>query len=550
LTWHVLLLGCATDGLTGVGRDLLRMRTLIDHARRNDVSLVEHPAATREHIVESFEALCAAVRPGDDVLVYYTGHGLRLRDPETRQPAYAIAPVGADEAPPGVFGYVLQEELSAWFWRITQVTRNVTWIADCCYAGGVMRGVRVARGLEERRRSFATTRRRLLAELPPEALDPDGNPHVLRASASANDRKAFEDGADGGLFTKALTEALDELQHRPIVCDDLARLVIRKLTRERQLPAFAGPVQRFWLTALEAPPRAFPTAVLHTRGTLLAGGRLLDHRVGDRYVVKAADGATASLVITRVLAHRSECEPDGQVSLTVGATATLRHAGEPRATVEFPLDTPASDLLVTAVTASGYLARAGTATAPLVGRILVEDGHRLIATPSGQRVDAGPVTDPPDRARQLLDGLARQSALLALPCSDAALLASRYTLEPLPDRTAVELTNLSALKIYVSALELLPDGPIELVTRAQPDGEAIAPQRSLVIRPLHHDQRTSPRRLVFVVTDTRIDLRAWTSEPPAAPEILRGGGDAPWFGVHAVELASPAPASASDALTR
>lgn len=533
MTWHVLLFGAATEGLRGVGRDLQRMQALVEASRLDGLVLTTYPEATRASFLAAFTGLIERVDPGDGVLVYYSGHGLRLRDTDTGALAYAIVPVGADGPE---FGYVLQEELSAWFWRITAITTNVTWIADCCHATGVFRGSHPdlrPRGLKDRRQAFMDHRRRLLDELPAAALDPDGNPHVVRVCASASDKKAFEDPVDGGLLTHALAQALAEAEYRPLVCEDLARIVIRKLTRHRQLPTFAGPVRRWWLTASDAPSRTFPTAVLHERGTLLAGGTLLDQRPGDRYVVLDTDGAARStLTITSVLAHRSNTQrdPDDDPPIVVGATAVLETAGEPRGTVALAPDDDPDGHLGAALTASGYLALAGASAAPLVARITRRDHTWHVTLPSGEPLGAWS-SDAPEPLCALVTGLARQAALLALPCAAPELLKTKYRHTVPPGGGAVELSNLSERPIHVSAFALHPTGSIELVTRGQPDGEAIAPGRSLTIRPL----RARPQRLVLIITDIRIDLRAWTSDTPRPPAPRRGD-TSPWMGVHIVDV--------------
>lgn len=545
MAWHVILFGAATGGLTGVKADLQYMRELMEASMRargvNESSvpgaIEEFPEATRAQIVDAFTRLCARVRQGDCVVVYYSGHGLRLRDPDTGEYAYAIAPVGADTAVIGDFGYVLGEEVSAWFWRITALTHNVTWIADCCHAAGVYRDVRRVRGLAERRENFKDLRRKLLAKLPPAALDPDGNPFVVRVCASANDRHAFED-TKGGLLTQALVSVLGELKHGPIVSEDLGRIVVRKLSREHQLPTFAGPVRRWWLTTQIPPSRAFPTAVLHSQGTLIMGGQLLDQRPGDRYVVLDPDGKpTVMLAVTKALAHRSHTErvpATDSTPIRVGATAELHSAGAPRATVALPDGMGPNSPLAQLLTASGYLALSDTSTAPLVARVHACGDSLVVVTPLGRELGPWPADGDLLPLYEVVVGLARQAALLALPATSAEALALKYQIAARPEARVIEIENVSPIPVYASAFEFSPDGRIDLVTRNQPDGESATQGRVLTLR-APKDNSEQPQRLVVMVTSTRIDLRGWTSTRPEPPESTRGDAN-PWFGVHAFDM--------------
>ena len=75
----------------------------------------------------------AATRPGDGVVVYYSGHGALLGELQ-----YLVPVDMADSTPTDFRGY-LAEELTAAVRALTDVTPNVTVILDCCHSGGAVR---------------------------------------------------------------------------------------------------------------------------------------------------------------------------------------------------------------------------------------------------------------------------------------------------------------------------------------------------------------------------------------------------------------------------
>jgi hypothetical protein len=63
--------------------------------RAGNVTVLQDRQATRAAIVAAFEQLAARVRPGDDVLIYYSGHGTSPQDPAWRVPLPVDADTGA-----------------------------------------------------------------------------------------------------------------------------------------------------------------------------------------------------------------------------------------------------------------------------------------------------------------------------------------------------------------------------------------------------------------------------------------------------------------------
>lgn len=504
MAWRVLLLGCPTAGLVGVAADLARIRRVLVGRGVDEPAIEALAAATRAELLAALDALAAAVRPGDGVVVYYSGHGVRLRDPATGAWCYALVPVraGADDFP-----FVLREELEDRLGRVTAVTRNVTWIADCCHAAGVYRGPRV-RALPEAQVAFLARRARLLdGRAAPQ--DPRGNPHVVRVCASTDDRGAFED-ARGGRLTRALEAALAPLGGAPVTCDDLGRRLAAQALLGEQLPVVAGPVARWWLSEVLA-PRGIAPAAIQQGGATIAGGRLLDHRVGDRFTLLDARHEPAGAVeISEVRTADSWIRRVGGVGpIAAGTTAVLARAAEPRGAVAFDAPLPR---LLEALTAHALAVPAGPAVrAPRIARVRGDDRAPLILATG----EVGPPCTLPDptAACVVLEGLARQAALQALRPSDAEGLVG---VEATWSSGALALRNRTGQACYATLFALRPKGVIEAVTSDQPGGELVPLRGALSLTP-------PEAPLVLVLCSARVDLRGWCGVAGGAGETRRGG---------------------------
>ena len=93
--------------------------------------------ATKAYIVKALRALTGSrVGPDDRVLIYYSGHGHQLR--WRGASAWHEALVAAD------LNFVYDVEMNALVNAITERTRDLTIILDCCHSAGALRGDLVA----------------------------------------------------------------------------------------------------------------------------------------------------------------------------------------------------------------------------------------------------------------------------------------------------------------------------------------------------------------------------------------------------------------------
>ena len=114
-------------------------------------------------LLAELDRLCGEARPGEQVLIHFSGHGTRLR---TAFPELKGGPRGHDEAlvpcdaADPAAPLVLDVHLAAVLERLAQRGAVTTLILDCCHSGGLVRqarigGVRCAEGLVDGVRPLA-----------------------------------------------------------------------------------------------------------------------------------------------------------------------------------------------------------------------------------------------------------------------------------------------------------------------------------------------------------------------------------------------------------
>ncbi len=305
-----LLIGSATEGLTGVGNDVTAMDKAL--ARWGFTSVrCEQEDATRAGILDAYELLIGQARPDDAIVIFYSGHGGYAPDPElghgTPGPGalQLIVPTDHDSTTATDFRYITATELSVLLARLTERTQNVTVVLDCCHAGHMSRtfpvpGQRVkalprAVNADLIRSHLDTLRAEGLAI---ELWRPPGNPHAVRMVACAPEHRAFEaanvDGVQMGFLTDALTRTLDELHDSDMnaswttVAERVRQRVLEVWTGQR--PEVEGPAQRIVFSTDELEPLvAFPVTSVRGGVVRVAGAVLAGVRRGDHFVVMPDD---------------------------------------------------------------------------------------------------------------------------------------------------------------------------------------------------------------------------------------------------------------------
>ncbi|HET9442079.1 MAG TPA: caspase family protein, partial [Acidimicrobiales bacterium] len=145
---RALLIGSQTSGLTGVHSDVEVMDDALTGLGFTTTRCIE-AAATYDGIVAAYRGLIEDTSSGDAAVVYYSGHGGRMRnaltDSEPGGPTWLqhLVPTDFHDRSGGRFRAVLAEELSLLQLELTGKTANVTTILDCCHSARMSRDTAV-----------------------------------------------------------------------------------------------------------------------------------------------------------------------------------------------------------------------------------------------------------------------------------------------------------------------------------------------------------------------------------------------------------------------
>lgn len=382
-----LLIGSPTEGLTGCENDIALMKEVLSQpGAQLDVRYGKE--ATRDSILTGYRALIESAGSDDTVIVYYSGHGGIIANPEAGKPGepnHYQCIVPWDFAPPwgaefrGITGMELSELLAA----LTQKTKNVTVILDCCHSA------RMSRSLGARSRALrdplpgdirAHLARLRAAGIALKSGGPEGNPDAVRLVACGMFQSAWEYPSEGGNVCGAMTEAFHrafrEAEGSRVTWEALGRRVRDRVLSQfsAQRPEIEGPVTRY-LFSTEVREKDGRLGVLQRpSGVFLQGGLVMDVRVGDTYdlypqadnkppfaraEVKRVGPATSLLALTPASAEIPEGAQAVLVKRTAGRAPISLADPEPvrsalaRAVESCPLtkvaeenDTPLATLLV------------------------------------------------------------------------------------------------------------------------------------------------------------------------------------------------------------
>ncbi|MFV8754887.1 caspase family protein [Nannocystaceae bacterium ST9] len=302
--FRVLLIGIRSDDF-----DTVEAIDLVEGMvrRLNPAALIQRRfgrlEGTRDAILHALDAWIADTRADDTCLVYYFGHGGRVRFVNLGDGlACQVIPYLTCERQHGGFTGILDFELSG---RITELDRrcgNVTTIIDACYSGVAVRG-------EESR---AVGRRSVvdmeapcwvpaLFAKPESRLAADSHPRVVRLAGTSPRQQAFltssaeqaslRQGPRIGMFTRALLDALaavgDDWAHMSWDClaHAVRQRVIAAFRMEGQWIALAGPRERLLFSTRHAQPSWAVACVEAESGLWIRAGEIQGVEVGDRWAI-------------------------------------------------------------------------------------------------------------------------------------------------------------------------------------------------------------------------------------------------------------------------
>ncbi|XVV04477.1 caspase family protein [Actinosynnema sp. CA-248983] len=508
-----LLIGAQTGDLTGVANDVSAMAEALalwgfESTRR------EQENASRAGILDAYERLIAQARPDDAVVVYYSGHGAYAPDPERglgtpgHRVLQLIEPTDFAASTEEDFRGITALELSVLLARLTERTRNVTVVLDCCHSAHMSRD----RDPVVKGRSRAVPARLIRAHLdtlrreglPVDVGQPTGNPHAVRIVACGPEQLAGEaanaDGVRMGYLTDALTRSLAELRDSGLavswatVVDRVRQRVLAAWPAQR--PEVEGPARRVVFDTAEADPVAtFPVSPLRDR-VRIAGAPLFGVRPGDEFVVMPDDSPEADddrkvgdVVVERIDAQAAYGVLSTGLPVPLGARAHLVRAALPPLPVRIAGNDPRSTTLTRLVEPVPLVQVADDAEVHVEsgpGGLVVHDAFGPLHTPQ-----------PADLVLANLKRVAQARALRCLTEDPWLALGTPVSITfarvvdgvavPLPRSGAVvhsgqsicvEVRNDGTETVYVSLLDIGVSNQISVLNPNSPSGVRLDAGRS------------------------------------------------------------------------
>ncbi len=583
---NALLIGPRTGDLQGVGNDVQAMATAL-RAWDFGVTPCVGDDATRAGILAAYEQLIAEAEPDDAIVVFYSGHGGYCLPPEHERTASLpsriqfIVPSDFDESQPGDFRGITDLELSGLLARLTERTRNVTVVLDCCHAAHMSRDpdrtvkalsvpasyALLSAHLDRVRRQDPDLRRRLAWE---------GNRDAVRVVACAPEQSAYEyavaEGRSMGMLTEALTGALTEARDggRTVswatVVERVRSQVLTIMPTQR--PEVEGPAQRLLFERTETDTVATLAVSAEGSRLRLAGALLLGVRPGDEFVVmppdstgpdertKLGDVQVEKIVDGAAWGRFRPRQPDTAVPL--GACAHRSRMAAPALPVRVPASDPRSADLVRAMGAATLVRVAEPDERADVEVRIDEAGALTVHDRVGPLHPASP-PDAPGIARvvQDLKRLAQAHLLRRLAEEPGGGLATPLEIEfgvvrggtahpATPDRPLyldepiyVKVRNGGPDVVWVSLLDIGVAARITLLNTSSPSGVRVEPGGEYVFG---RDDRTGelpgarlewpagldrgsprPETIVVLATSEPVDMRVLEQRGLVRDAARRGG---------------------------
>jgi len=538
-TRRALLVGSQTGGLEGVEGDVERMAAALAQQGFADLRRCTGPDASRDGILGAYDRLIDDTRRDDTVCFYYSGHGNRAPNPGYR-PGNGTPPalqylIPTDDGPEAFRG-ILSFELSRYLARLTEQTRNVVVILDCCHSALMSRAAR-DKGLLPKaapsRAGDATLAALLKATLAADALlNVESNPWAVRLVATEAQSIAYErideNGQSVGAFTEALRQALSELPAGDQVSWNAVMLRARELVMSRipdQRPGVEGPGRRrVW--AVDEIRDQRPLALFFDGGAgagasvgvplggeaKLRGGRLLGVVPGATYGVMPADSdayaperALGTAVVEEVAGSVARVRLEARPGAAVGSAPV--GAGLPA----FPLSVPFAKCRVAVggadvpaafsarLAASRYLTPGGLPGDEQAPSVTAEPGALVVRDPEGdvllEAALAGEATSF-DGVIDCLERVARAEDLRKMDPGqlDATLDVAvgrvvngqRVPVEEgetvhVGDRQFISVENAGFAPVYVAVLGIDAAHECQLLLRRAPRGQRLAPKDGVIL---------------------------------------------------------------------
>lgn len=226
-----------------------------------NVCLLVNQQATTANFREAFEqSLVARARPGDVVLIHFSGHGSQDHDGNGDEPDAWDETLLLQDARTGEVRDLIDDELNEMLARLYARTDNITMLLDSCNSGTATRdGSMQARFVPPQLSS--EQKMTPAAASPPANADSAGDeaghwqsaamPGLVVLAAAADGTSALERNGEG-IFTRALVQVLGEPNAGSLTWAQVgARLRPLIAARSGQVPLFQGRLDREVLSIRE-----------------------------------------------------------------------------------------------------------------------------------------------------------------------------------------------------------------------------------------------------------------------------------------------------------
>ena len=135
--------------LTGCVNDVENMKSLLTtkfEFSEENVLVLKNESATRKAILDAFQShLIARARPGDIVVIHYSGHGSQMKDTSADETDGLDETIVPHDSREGMVFDISDDELNGLLDRLAQKTHNITFILDSCHSGTGTRAAGLAR---------------------------------------------------------------------------------------------------------------------------------------------------------------------------------------------------------------------------------------------------------------------------------------------------------------------------------------------------------------------------------------------------------------------
>lgn len=510
---RALLIGSQVAGLAGVHNDITAIGPRLA-ARGFELDIHTETAASREGILAGLRRLITDSAPEDAALIYYSGHGARIHDQRQRsgqpgEPRLLHCLVPTDWHDEGFRG-LLDLELALLLVELTEKTRNVAVILDCCHSARMWKGLgdnAVARALDRIHVAGVAER---LDQLDLSRLHAESNPHAVRLVAAEADRAAYELPLDFegkrqrmGIMTAMLVAVLDELGEARVSWRTVGMLVRERVMQrcDFQRPEIEGPGQRYLFELATADHGGGVTYFLDRGQPALRTSRLLGAEVGARYAIMPmgcseydesktmAEAEVIAISGTRV--HVRLELREGATAPGMGALAFLREGPLGKQVVRIHGEGETAETIAKLVGASKYLTVAvDEASTAFIG---LEVGEQLTLRGAGGTALTHPERNDANGRYHLLAELERRARAETLRNLGDGGLNARFDVEwgrvidgkrhPMTEGETVhvgdgiylEFSNRSKDPLLFAVFDIGVDGEIVLLTTAEPSGTKVEP---------------------------------------------------------------------------